>query len=125
MERTQFSAPAGLRRAPAGDRTLFRGSADHHPGLSFRAYTNSFGTEDSDFRRLDENPLGLFVDTYFTKHLLLRVEGGYSLMRQVRGGELDPCATLPANVDGRYADHGVADAFHARLMLAYRFRSDE
>ncbi len=96
-----------------------------HWGASFRAYTTSFGMRDADYRRIDENPLGLFGDVYFTRNVVLRVEAGWSFIRQVLGGPGDP---LYQNEDARwrtYADHGITDAPYLRLLLAYRLRLDE
>lgn len=95
-----------------------------HWGASFRAYTTSFGTRDADYRRVDENPLGLFGDVYFTRNVVLRVEAGWSFVRQVLGGPGDP---LYQNEDVRwrsYADHGATDGPYMRVLFAYRLRLD-
>lgn len=92
-------------------------------GLSFRAYTTSFGSRDGDYRRIDENPVGLFADLYVTRHLVLRGEAGYSAFRQIRGGEKDPCVNF---IDRwGYVDHGIGDGVYARVVLAFRMRLDD
>jgi|GEM_PF-1000103 len=95
-----------------------------HWGASFRAYTTSFGVRDANYRRIDENPFGVFGDVYFTKNVVLRVEAGWSFFRDVRGGPVDPLYD-PATVDQfGYADHHIVDAPYARVILAYRLRLD-
>ncbi len=91
-------------------------------GLSFRAYTSSFGTREGDYRRIDENPLGAYVDLYALKHLVVRGEVGYSAVRQYRGGPGDPCTN--AHDPYGYVDHAPGDGVYGRLMLAYRIRLD-
>lgn len=61
-----------------------------HWGLAFRAYTSSLGIRGGDYRRINENPLGLYGDLYFASNLVLRLEGGWCFIRQVFGGPGDP-----------------------------------
>lgn len=95
-----------------------------HWGIAFRAYTTSFGMRDGDYRRINENPLGAYADVYLNKMIVLRAEAGWCFVRNVLGGPGDP---LRSNTDARlrdYADHQVADAPYARILLAYRLRLD-
>lgn len=95
-----------------------------HWGVSFRAYTCSFGVRDGNYRRIDENPLGVFGDVYLTRNVVLRLEGGWSCIRQIRGGPGDPLYD-PASTDKfGYADHEFIDEPYVRVMLAYRLRLD-
>jgi len=91
-------------------------------GFSFRAYTSSFGTRDGDYRRIDENPVGTFIDWYPLKYLVLRGEVGYSAVRQYRGGSQDPCANSLDTFG--YVDHALGDGLYVRLMVAFRLRLD-
>lgn len=93
-------------------------------GMSFRAYTTSFGVRDGDYRRINENPLGFYVDHYLSRHLVLRTEAGWSFVRNVLGGPGDPLQDNTSVRRRGYADHGIPDAPYARLLLAYRLRLD-
>ncbi|HRH39767.1 MAG TPA: hypothetical protein PK760_15560, partial [Flavobacteriales bacterium] len=95
-----------------------------HWGASFRAYTTSFGVRDGDYRRINENPLGLYGDVYFTKNLVLRVEGGWCIMRKVYGGPGDSLYHIPDLHVRRYANHRIEDSPYLRVLLAYRIRLD-
>ncbi|MBK8498677.1 MAG: hypothetical protein IPL52_07635 [Flavobacteriales bacterium] len=93
-------------------------------GLSFRAYTTSFGVRDGDYRRINENPLGLYVDHYISRHIVLRTEAGWCIMRNVFGGPGDPLRSNTSVQRRDCADHGIPDGPYARLLLAYRLRLD-
>ncbi len=93
-----------------------------HWGLSFRAYTTSFGVRDGDYRRINENPRGVYGDLYLTHSLVFRLEGGWCIRRQVLGGPDDPLYTR--HRWNSYADHAIPDGAYVRLMLAYRLRLD-
>jgi len=93
-------------------------------GASFRAYTTSFGTRDGRYIRVDDNPLGVYIDLYATPRLVLRMEGGWSIGRQVRGGALDPLYNVDTVDSHGYADHGLADSAYLRVILAFRIRLD-
>lgn len=95
-----------------------------HWGLAFRAYTSSFGIRGGDYRRINENPLGLYGDLYFASNLVLRLEGGWCFIRQVFGGPGDPLYDPASLTRSGYADHRIADAPYARVILAYRLRLD-
>ncbi|MBL7963219.1 MAG: hypothetical protein JNM31_05160 [Flavobacteriales bacterium] len=96
-----------------------------HVGMSFLAYTSSYGTPNGDFRRVDENPVGVFADLYLTKRVVLRGEVGRSFMCQFRGGSQDPVKDDPAEPQARYLDHGLPEHFYFRLLLAFRMRLDD
>lgn len=93
-------------------------------GASFRAYTTSFGVRAGDYRRIDENPLGVFADLYLARQVVLRIEGGWCFYRDVLGGEGDPLYRDEMATPQGYADHRIADAPYVRVILAYRRRLD-
>ena len=80
-------------------------------GANFRAITNSYANT-TGYWRIDENQLGLYVDTYFNKNLVLNIEAGHSLFRKIRTG-----------VKGisKY-DLNVNDNYYLKLSFAYRVR---
>lgn len=80
-------------------------------GANFRAITNSYAKSDN-YWRIDENQLGLYLDTYFNKNLVLNVEAGHSLFRKIRMGEKH-ISKVDANVN---------DNFYFKLSFAYRVR---
>ncbi len=80
-------------------------------GANFRAITNSFA-KTSGYWRIDENLLGLYLDTYFTKNLVLNVEAGHSLFRKVRSG-VKNISTYDADIN---------DNFYFKIAIAYRVR---
>lgn len=80
-------------------------------GACFRAITNSYG-KNSGYWRIDENQLGIYLDTYVSKNLVFNLEAGHSLFRKIRTGE-------------KYvskADADVNDNLYFKLSLAYRVR---
>lgn len=91
-------------------------------GGYYRAITTSFGTRDGDFRRVDENTVGLFADLYFMKHMALRIETGHTALSQYQGGSLDPL--YPPYGDGKYVDRGIGNGPYVRVLLAWRVRLD-
>lgn len=93
-----------------------------HWGLSFRAYTTSFGVRGENYRRINENPLGLYGDLYLTSKVVFRLEGGWCFRRQVLGGPDDP--VYPHGRWRSYADHAISDGPYTRILLAYRLRLD-
>ena len=59
-------------------------------GLNFRAITTSYRNHPASskqFIRIDDNQLNGFADVYFSKRIVLAVEVGHSLVRQIRMGE--------------------------------------
>lgn len=83
-------------------------------GANFRAITNSYGNANG-YWRIDENQLGLYLDTYFNKNIVLNVETGHSFYRNIRTGI--------KNVSENNA--GVKDNLYARIHLAYRIRFEK
>ena len=80
-------------------------------GANFRAITNSYGKA-LGYWRIDENQLGIYLDTYFTKNIVLNLEGGHSLFRKISTGIKD-ISTY---------NNKVNDNFYIKLSLAYRVR---
>ena len=80
-------------------------------GANFRAITNSYGNTNG-YWRIDENQLGLYLDTYFNKNLVLNIEAGHSLFRKIRTGLKDVSKF----------DAGVNDGLYIKLAFAYRIR---
>ena len=93
-----------------------------HLGVVYKAITTSFGTRAGDFRRVEENTVGLFADLYAVGKLVVRFEGGHTALSRYRGGMLDPW--YPPIGDGKYVDHNIGDGTYARLGIAYRVRLD-
>ena len=80
-------------------------------GANFRAITSSYGKANG-YWRIDENQLGIYLDSYFTKNLVLNIEAGHSLFRKIRTG-------VKA---GDVYDADVKDNLYYKLSLAYRIR---
>ncbi len=80
-------------------------------GACFRAITNSYGNGNG-FWRIDENQLGLYLDTYLNKNFVFNAEAGQSLFRKIRTGMKDI-----AEYDTR-----ANDGFYFKLGLVYRVR---
>ena len=80
-------------------------------GANFRAITNSYAKSNS-YWRIDENQLGLYLDTYFNKKLVLNIEVGHSLFRKIRTGEKHI-----SKVDAK-----VSDNLYIKVAFAYRVR---
>lgn len=80
-------------------------------GANFRAITNSYAKSNS-YWRIDENQLGLYLDTYFNKNLVLNIEAGHSLFRKIRTGEKHISK----------ADANANDNLYFKLSFAYRLR---
>lgn len=80
-------------------------------GANFRAITSSYGTTKG-YWRIDENQLGIYLDSYFTKNIVLNIEAGHSLFRKMKTG-----------VKGLSSDDAdVNDNLYFKLSLAYRLR---
>ena len=82
-----------------------------YAGGAFKAITTSFKTM-SGFWRLDENRVGIFVDYYVFKNVVVSAEAGHSVLRQMRTGISDR----------NYKDWNVNDNAYLKLALAYRIR---
>ncbi len=80
-------------------------------GANFRAITNSY-TKLNGYWRIDENQLGIYLDTYLNKDLVLNLEAGHSLLRKIRTGEKHITKV----------DAGVNDNLYIKLSFAYRIR---
>ncbi len=80
-------------------------------GANFRAITNSYAKTNG-YWRIDENQLGIYLDTYFNKNLVLNIEAGHSIFRKIRTGVKDV---------SKY-DADVNDNLYFKLSLAYRVR---
>jgi|GEM_PF-34066 len=80
-------------------------------GANFRAITNSYGNGNG-YWRMDENQLGVYLDTYLTPKLVLNAEVGHSLFRKIRTGIK---SSTPLNLN-------VNDNYYFKLALAYRIR---
>lgn len=95
-----------------GNLTYKHKISDHfYWGANFRAITNSYGTRNG-YWRVDENQLGLYLDTYFSKNLVFNLEAGHSLSRKMRTGIKHVT---------RY-DADVNDNFYVKAVFAYRVR---
>ena len=66
-------------------------------GFAFRALTNSYREETIDpcfsgdcsgknYLRIDDNPLGIYADTYLSKKIVFSAEAGYTILRRYRYG---------------------------------------
>ena len=85
---------------------------DHfYYGGNFRAITNSFG-KGNGYWRIDENQLGLYLDTYLNKNIVFNIEAGHSLYRKIRTGIKGVIKT----------DNKVNDNYYLKCSLAYRVR---
>ena len=94
-----------------------------HWGVAFKAFTNSYGLHNGDFRRVDENQVGVFGDVYlFAQNVVMRFEAGHSALSQYQGGDLDP--RYAALGEGKYVDHRVVDGPYVKLLVAFRVRLD-
>jgi len=95
-----------------GNLTYEHKISDHfYWGANFRAITNSYGNT-AGYWRVDENQLGLYLDTYFNKNLVLNIEAGHSLFRKIRTG-IKHMARF---------DAAVNDNFYIKAVFAYRVR---
>ena len=80
-------------------------------GANFRAITNSYG-KNNGYWRIDENQLGVYLDTYLTKNFVFNFEAGHSLFRKIRTGEKQVSKT----------DAKVNDNLYFKASLVYRVR---
>jgi hypothetical protein len=90
-------------------------------GLAFRALTNSYREEPVDplfvgynYLRIDDNPLGIYADTYLSKKIVLSVEAGYTILRRYRYGYKDEKVHFKTDYKN--------DNFYFQASLAYRLR---
>jgi hypothetical protein len=80
-------------------------------GANFRAITNSYA-KTTGYWRINENQLGLYLDTYITENFVLNVEAGQSLFRKLETGV--------KHISRSNAE--VKDNLYVRIGLAYRVR---
>lgn len=91
-------------------------------GFAFRALTNSYRLQTIDsltnygkkYLRIDDNQLGIYVDTYLSKKIVLSVESGYTILRRYRYGAIEN----NFHVKSDYKN----DNFYFRASIAYRLR---
>ncbi len=80
-------------------------------GANFRAITNSYA-RGTGYWRIDENQLGLYLDSYLNKNILLNMEAGHSLFRKFRTG-----------IKGiSKSDEKVNDNLYFKISFLYRVR---
>lgn len=88
---------------------------DHfYYGANFRALTNSY-EKSNGYWRIDENQLGLYLDTYLNKNLLLNIEAGHSLFRKINTG-----VKWVSKFDAEANDN-----LYAKIAFAYRVRFEK
>ncbi len=80
-------------------------------GVNFRAITNSYANGKG-YWRINENQVGLYLDTYFNKKFVLNIEAGHSIFRKIETG---------IKHISKY-DADVNDNFYLKLSFAYRVR---
>ncbi len=90
-------------------------------GFAFHAFTNSYRERildplpgGSSYLRIDDNPLGIYADTYISKKIVLSAEAGYTILRRYRYG------LKTDDFDSR-TDY-KNDNFYFKASLAYRLR---
>ena len=81
-------------------------------GLVFRTFTNSYYDAGPNYIRIDENQLGIFLDYYLTKSVLLNLETGHSILRKIRSGEWHDV----------HNSWNADDDIYFKFSIAYRFR---
>lgn len=55
-------------------------------GATFRSMTNSYKLINSEFIRLDDNQITVYLDYYLSKTICISIEPGYGFFRQMRKG---------------------------------------
>ena len=94
--------------------TLERKLGDHfYTGITLRTFTNSYHDSGATYFRIDENQLGAFFDYYITKHIVLNVEAGHSILRKIRSGIKHE----------ESFNWNARDNPYFKVMLAYRIRT--
>ena len=66
------------------------------------------------YLRIDDNPLGIYADTYLSKKIVLSAEAGYTILRRYRYG------FKGENI--HYKTDYKNDNFYFKASLAYRLR---
>jgi hypothetical protein len=94
-------------------------------GFVFRALTNSYREETIDpcfsgdcsarnYLRIDDNPLGIYADTYLSKKIVFSAEAGYTILRRYRYGF--------KGENFHFKTDYKNDNFYFKASLAYRLR---
>lgn len=93
-------------------------------GFEYHAFTNSYREETvnpcmtdctgKNYLRIDDNPLGIYADTYLSKKIVLSAEAGYTILRRYRYGFKGD--NIHTKVDYKN------DNFYFKASLAYRLR---
>ena len=94
-------------------------------GFAFRALTNSYREETIDpcfsgdcsarnYLRIDDNPLGIYADTYLSKKIVFSAEAGYTILRRYRYGF--------KGENFHFKTDYKNDNFYFKASLAYRLR---
>ena len=90
-------------------------------GFAFHAFTNSYREQiidplsgGSNYLRIDDNPLGIYADTYLSKKIVLSAEAGYTILRRYRYGFKTDDLDLKTDYKN--------DNFYFKASLAYRIR---
>lgn len=89
-----------------------------HGGISFRAITSSYKINDANFLKIGDNHLRLFFDTYFSKNIVLSIEGGHSLLRKYKTG-------FRSDDHSTYFNQNVSESYLLKASLAFRIRTDQ
>ena len=88
---------------------------DHlYTGATFRAITNSYRLNNESYIRIDDNQLSVYLDYYPAKHVVLTLEPGYGIFRELRSGvERNKNYTT---------DYDWNDGAFIKLSASYRIR---
>lgn len=90
-------------------------------GAAYRMYNNSYRAGFLNysliptFMRINEMQFLLSADAYITRHIVLNIEAGHSLVRRIRFGTDD-------DKKNYYSDEKVNDGFLIKAALLYRIR---
>jgi hypothetical protein len=88
-------------------------------GAAFRTFTSSYLLQNNgpkNYLRVQDNQLGLYLDAYLTKKVVLNAELGHTVLRRIARGFVDqPGKDFESLV-------GEGDNFYGRLSLQYRLR---
>ncbi|MBS1600512.1 MAG: hypothetical protein JST75_19960 [Bacteroidetes bacterium] len=88
-------------------------SSHFYTGATFRTFTNSYRDSAQNYFRIDENQLGVYVDYYINKHIVLNIEAGHSILRKIRSGVKHE---TPYNWN-------ACNNPYFKFMIAYRIRT--
>jgi hypothetical protein len=97
---------------PASLTLEYKLSSHFFSGTVFRTFTNSYHDTGTQYMRIDENQLGLYLDYYCGKNWLFNIEAGHSILRKLRGGEW-------RNINQNW---NAANNFYFKCMVGYRLR---